>query len=512
MKKYKLIVFLLITLISLTACDLSEGSENATPTKLSQLPTSTPLPPTPTLEPTPVPPTSTPTIIPTPTLTPTPDNHFYYIIQSGDTASSISKRFNVQWNEIVGIDGLSKSNFLEPGIGLYIPKYIEDFKEMPLLIPDVELLFSLTANNFNLYDLVDDYDGYLNSYTEWFINYGLLTGVDLLTNLSRDNSINPKIMLALLQYNGNWIEGQEISEEDLLYPMGIEDGLQHSLFNQVTLAVDKLVMGYYGWRDGSLTHLTFSDESTLLLDPNLNAGTVALMHYFSMDRTQAEWGEDLYGDDGFMNLYLGWYGDPWLDENSLVAHIPANLEQPDLILPFLRNQRWSYTGGPHGAWRAASPLAGLDFAPALGSPGCSAEPENQWVLASADGVIARKTLGVIVLDLDGDGNENTGWVLIYLHMNGTDHLEVGDFVEVTDKIGIPSCLGGRTTGIHIHVARKYNGEWMLADGPVSYNLGGWIAVNGDVPYEGLLLRDDEIVTAYESATEITYIKRLSDDP
>ena len=190
---------------------------------------------------------------------------------------------------IKGTDDLSETGFLTPGVSIYIPIKIKVPDDMPRLIPDVEFLYSLTAQDDNLYELIEDYDGYLNSYTEWFINYGLLTGFDLISNISRDNSINPKITLALLQYSGNWVEGQEITEENLLYPLGIEIGLKYNLFYQVALAIDELVTGYYGWRDGTLTKLTFSDGSTMLLDPNLNAGSVGIMYYFSIDHTKEEW-------------------------------------------------------------------------------------------------------------------------------------------------------------------------------------------------------------------------------
>ena len=417
----------------------------------------------------------------------------------------------IDWDEIISAEKLSEINFLEAGVELYIPINIEIPFDMPKLIPDVEFLYSLTAKDQDIYELVEEYDGYLNSYTEWFINYGSLTGIDLISNISRDNTINPKITLALLQYKSNWVEGVEIPEEALLFPMGIEDDLQYNLFTQLGKAIDKLVIGYYGWRYGNLTELTFSDDTTLRLDPYLNAGTVGIMYYFSQDHTQAEWEEILYGDQGYMALYNKWYGDPWENELSTAVHIPADLEQPNMILPLLRNQRWALTGGPHGAWRTDSPWAGLDFAPGLGEPGC-VEPTYAWVLSAASGVIARKSLGVILLDLDGDGDENTGWVLIYLHLNDTDHLEVGDSIDVSEKIGIPSCLGGRTTGIHIHLARKYNGEWMLADGPTPFNLGGWVAHNSDEAYDGFLIKGDQIITANKNAVTESIIIRLSDDP
>ncbi|RLT53418.1 MAG: hypothetical protein DWI67_03800 [Chloroflexi bacterium] len=39
----------------------------------------------------------------------------------------------------------------------------------------------------------------------------------------------------------------------------------------------------------------------------------------------------------------------------------------------------------------------------------------------------------------------------------------------------------------MHLARKYNGEWIAADGPLPFELGGWRAVTGAKKYQGQLL-------------------------
>ena len=67
-------------------------------------------------------------------------------------------------------------------------------------------------------------------------------------------------------------------------------------------------------------------------------------------------------------------------------------------------------------------------------------------------------------DLDGDGDPRTGWVVLYLHIATRDKAPVGKVVSASEPIGHPSCEGGTSTGTHIHIARKYNGEWMAADG------------------------------------------------
>jgi hypothetical protein len=55
--------------------------------------------------------------------------------------------------------------------------------------------------------------------------------------------------------------------------------------------------------------------------------------------------------------------------------------------------------------------------------------------------------------------------------------------------------------------RKYNGEWILADGPLPFNLSGWVAHAGARPYEGSLTQDSRTVIACPCASQETYISR-----
>ncbi|NTW08308.1 MAG: hypothetical protein HGA28_01925 [Anaerolineaceae bacterium] len=47
----------------------------------------------------------------------------------------------------------------------------------------------------------------------------------------------------------------------------------------------------------------------------------------------------------------------------------------------------------------------------------------------------------------------------------------------------------------MHIARKYNGEWIPAGGALPFDLEGWIAQASDVPYEGSLQKQEKVVTA-----------------
>ena len=97
--------------------------------------------------------------------------------------------------------------------------------------------------------------------------------------------------------------------------------------------------------------------------------------------------------------------------------------------------------------------------------------------------------------------------MLYLHIADEGRVEVGTLVEQGDLIGHPSCVGGIATGTHIHIARKYNGEWILADGPLPFTLSGWVAVAGSQPYQGALVKEDQIVYACQCATQETLITR-----
>jgi hypothetical protein len=130
----------------------------------------------------------------------------------------------------------------------------------------------------------------------------------------------------------------------------------------------------------------------------------------------------------------------------------------------------------------------------------------------ADGVIARSEPGLIELDLDGDGDPHTGWVLLYLHLGAQHKAREGEVVEQGDLLGHPSCEGGESTGSHIHIARKYNGEWIPASGVIPFNLDGWIAYAGAAEYQGTLVRFTETITASVDAEEKSLITARETTP
>jgi murein DD-endopeptidase MepM/ murein hydrolase activator NlpD len=200
------------------------------------------------------------------------------------------------------------------------------------------------------------------------------------------------------------------------------------------------------------------------------------------------------GPTGLSQTYWTLFGNPWAEAEPF---IDVSLQQPPLALPFPAGEVWAYTGGPHTGWGKGDPYAGIDFAPGTADTGCY--PTEKYATAIADGVVVRVQPGVVVLDLNGDGDERTGWVILYLHVATEGRVPLGAVLKTGDRVGHPSCEGGTSTGTHIHIARKYNGEWIPADGAIPFNLEGWIAHNGAAPYLGTLTRENRTITASENA-------------
>jgi murein DD-endopeptidase MepM/ murein hydrolase activator NlpD len=178
------------------------------------------------------------------------------------------------------------------------------------------------------------------------------------------------------------------------------------------------------------------------------------------------------------------FDDPWLRANLSKPILPSDLSQPLLALPFEPNVQWNLVQGPHGAWQHVGALAAIDLAPSTDHGAC--DPTPTWVLAAAPGLVIRSGNGVVLVDMDGDGYEQTGWNLLYMHMATEDRVKMGTQLKANDRIGHASCEGGTSFGTHLHFARKYNGEWIFADGPISFVLSGWTVFGEPIPHDGFM--------------------------
>jgi len=435
---------------------------------------------------------------------------FLYYAQAADTLPVVAVRFGVDPEEIKSQDQIPNSAYLTPGQLLVIPRRLSETTSPQHTMPDSEVVYSPSTTDFDIEAFVAQAGGKLSEYKQWLESTGMTTGAGVIKRVAIENSINPRLLLSLLEYQSGWVYGHPEGEEITEYPMGYIDRYEKGLFNQLVWAVNQLSIGYYAYREGRLTEINYPDGSTIRLAPDLNAGSAALQYYFAQHYNRDRWEVAIDPVDGLPGLHTRMFEDPWVRAEIVEPLFPRGLAQPQFSLPFVRGHTWAFTGGPHGAWERDGAFAALDFAPSSNESGCVRS--NEWVTASSAGLVVRSGNGVVALDLDGDGREQTGWVLIFLHLAENGRVSEGSWVDADDNLGHPSCEGGISTGTHLHIARKFNGEWIPADGPLPFNLGGWIAHLGDGPYKGTLTRASETVTACTCANAATFITRGEDDP
>lgn len=457
----------------------------------------------------------------TPTQLPPPSDAapFLYYAQGGDMLSAVAKRFGADEAEIISDADLTKTTLIDPGTLLVIPNRIAEPASPNIqIMPDAEIIYSATALDFDTEKYIKEQGGYLSTFRDYLGSTGWIESYDAIDRLAIENSINPRLLLGLLEFESRWVRGQPIDLLHTEFPMGFNHYRYKGMSTQLTWAINTMSIAYYGWRAGTITELDFPDGTKLRIDPRLNAGTVAIQYLFSRLHSQSQWAQIVNPDNGFPAMYEEMFGDPWTRAELIEPLFPPALNQPPLALPFEPGVKWSFTGGPHNGWGQISPnvygqahsvFSAIDFAPAAEKSGCV--PTTTWVTAAAPGLVVRSENGVVMVDLDGDGYEQTGWNILYLHIANKDRVPLGTWLETNDRIGHASCEGGVSTGTHLHFARKYNGEWVTADGPIPFVLSGWRVVAGEKAYEGKLIRDDQTVIADPLSQKWSNIIREEDE-
>lgn len=453
-----------------------------------------------------------------PILTPTPDNPHpipaqrteteQYIVQPGDSLAGIALRYQVNLEQLVQANQLTDPNYVEVGQILTVPLPAPENRGPSFkIIPDSELVHSPSALGFDVHLVAEFYAGHLANYQEE-VDGKVLNGAQIVQRIAEDYSINPRLLLAVLEYQSGWLTRSNPPEATLEYPMRLINPNWKGLYRQLAWAANQLNRGFYLWRVNGAGAWLLADGTVVPVSPLINAGTAGLQNLFAVLSDQAAWLEAV-GEDGVFETYNALFGYPF--DYALEPLRSSGLEQPLLQLPFEAGAVWSFTGGPHGGWGDGSAWAALDFAPPGDALGCV--ESDAWVTAVADGPVVRTGDGVVVQDLDipagtADGLEQTGWTILYMHIESRQRVEVGDYLRAGERVGHPSCEGGISNGTHVHIARRYNGEWIPADQTdLPFVLDGWISSGAGKEYDGYLRLGEQAIEAYEGRSEMNQIQR-----
>ena len=412
-----------------------------------------------------------------------------YISQPGDTAAALARRFGVLPEAIHLPAGVSAQGYLPAASRIEITAAPAWVLPGAALLPDSEIVYGPSAANFSTADYVKDAGAYLNTYSEK-VNNQTLSGAEIVQRVADEMGINPRILLAFLEYRSSWVLGWPKKTANPVYPIGFEAPEYQGLYKELVLVARQLTGGYYGWRSGTLGALEFPSGDPARLHPSINAGSAAVSLLLAKLYPRGDFGAALYGAKGFVAFYTWLFGDPWARAAAVEPQIPANFlqESPALELPFEPGVQWVFTGGPHAAWGVGSPAGALDFAPAGENHGCYIS--QRWVTAAAPGLVTVSQNGMLLLALDPSWNAARGWALFYLHLSDFERAPVGTRVNTGDRLGHASCQGGTATGTNLHITRRYNGEWLGIGDEAPFVLSGWRAEAGDNAYLGRLVRAD----------------------
>ncbi len=486
---------------AILACD---GSQEAVIVITATFP-----PPTESAALTAAPPDSTPasTIAATSPPPPTVEAADVYVVQPGDTLTAIALAHNTSVETVRSLNALINPDQLEVGQTLQIPPRPTRIGPSDPLLPNALFVRGQQSTGFDAATFTQSQPGWLRDFREQ-VDGVEMTGPDIVERVSRDFGVDARVLLALLEYRSQALSARLASAGVEVYPVFQPTALNElgrtGLYRQLNWAADRLNDGYYGRKYRGLDQMELPDGTRMLMHEDVVAGTAALQAMFSQMLPDAEWSRAV-SPAGFLTTYTALFGDPFA--TPLDDPLDTISAQPPLALPFGARETWYYTGGPHGGWGSGSAWAAIDFAPPddPATVDSSCYVSEFMVTAVADGVVARSGDGVVVLDLDGDGDENTGWAVFYLHLAERDRTPLGAHLRAGDAVGRASCEGGVSNGTHVHIARRYNGEWLPASCiectgtqaiPASFVVGGWEVVGlPGQEYQGYLINGDELRVA-----------------
>lgn len=478
-------------------------------------------PPTIEMTPTPEPPTSEP---PTPIALatrpvyeglPTPDDPHIgeeqlafvdHLVTFGETLGIIADLYSTTIDVLLENNGMSEDDFLQAGQTIRVPMAADVIGTTFKIIPDSELVYGPAAMGFDTRQFLETYypNAALRQYIEE-VEGRVISGPQIVDLVAIRYSINPRLLLAALEHRSGWVTRPAATTAEL-YPMGFMRSGYEGLFQQLNWAANRLNEGYYGRAEGGRNSFSLPNGIRIAFAPTINDGTAGVQNWLAAHTavTLDGWLQET-GATGFLTTYERLFGNPFgftVDKEML---FPDDLEQPPMQLPWEEGVPWYFTSGPHGGWAAGSAWASLDFAPDRDQLGCYIS--ETWVTAAADGQVVFSDFGGIILDLDGDGFVGTGWSVVYWHVHEFERIPAGEIVDAGDRLGHASCEGGFSNGTHLHLARRYNGRWVAADGPLPFNLDGWISQGTGREYDGFLVRGEESVEACACAEDGNEIVR-----
>jgi len=195
-----------------------------------------------------IPPTA-PAVIGTPIPTYTgrvPAGMTLYYSQSGDTLESIARHFHASLSRLQNPANAEIEGFLAVGIPLFVPNapFYAPYRQ-PVLADNL-VVYGRNAQSVDVLGISFRADGYLNHYAEYLYE-GRFTGPEIVALVASETSTDPRLLLALLEYQSGWVTGWPEGAEEDTSPLNYEAVGVEGLYEELQVAARELARGYYGW-------------------------------------------------------------------------------------------------------------------------------------------------------------------------------------------------------------------------------------------------------------------------
>jgi len=449
-----------------------------------------------------------------------------HVVQTGETLTGIARQYGTTIETLIELNTLENPDVLSVGQVITLPDVPTEQTPSVLLLPDSRFVRGREGARVDVAAIVDSAAGYIRTARDTITDRSAdgsstdntFDAALIVDRVSREYSVDPRLLLAMLEYRAGWLTQANLMDAQKTNPLISAEAStinRDGLYRQLAWLSNTLNRAYYAYKYDGWRVIEFSDGRRLNIADGLNAASAAVQYALSLNTIYDLWLRDVSAE-GFSATYTRLFGNAF--EGAPPSSVPNEpLIQPELTLPFVQGQVWFFTGGAHGGWGNGSAWSAVDFAPPdERTDNRLCYTSDSWVTAVADGVIARSENGAVALDLDGDGDESTGWVIFYLHLATEGRVSTGQRVTRGDSIGRPSCEGGFSTATHLHIGRKYNGEWIPTqcfacgdNDPVPpFSMSGWTVVGlRGQEYQGYIVSGGERRVAEQG--RISPINRVS---
>ncbi|HEY3418134.1 MAG TPA: LysM peptidoglycan-binding domain-containing protein [Armatimonadota bacterium] len=204
-----------------------------------------------------------------------------YTIQAGDTLAKIAQRYQVSLQALLAVNPSANPDLVYAGTVLTIPTPSPDDDSSSFkVIPDSELVYGPRAADFDTAGFIKKSGGLLATYHETVDDFDTY-GPQIVDRIAHEYSVNPRLLLAVLEYTSHWVTESNPTVTPRDYPMGYVDSGHVGLFRQLSWTANALNYGFYLWQANGLSILAMPSGEVVPLSPTVNAGTVGVQYLYA---------------------------------------------------------------------------------------------------------------------------------------------------------------------------------------------------------------------------------------